>query len=97
MPNEILIIVSKDALTIQIKRMHKYISEANEVNNNSSYESLNFAKLTLANGRGIYICLKGLGLLSEDEITGENIDRVQKKIDYILEEKRRKDLPKWKH
>jgi hypothetical protein len=86
---EILYTVKQEATSILIKRMNKYISEANEVNSDSAYESLRFARLTLANSRGIYICLKGLGLLSKDEVIGENIDRVQQKIEDILDEKRR--------
>ena len=93
----IIVPVEREDVTAQIKQMHKYIAEANNVSNNSTYKSINFALITLAHARGFYGCLKGLGLLPKDEMVGETIDMVQIKIEDILDEKRRTDMPKWKH
>ncbi|MDF2538853.1 MAG: hypothetical protein K0S76_1874 [Herbinix sp.] len=97
MANQILTTVPVEALAAQKRRMNKYLGEANEVNNYSTYQALTNARIALAHGRGFYGCLKGLGVLTNPDFTADTIDMIEKKIESILDEKRRSDLPRRKH
>lgn len=92
MPNEIMYTVTKEAVVIQDKRMHRYLSAANSANERNTYAALNDAYRTLNIARGFYEALNGLGLLEERNMVGEDIERIEKKIRDLQEEKHRKDL-----
>jgi hypothetical protein len=96
MPNEILYSVSKDAVVIQDKRMHRLLAEANSTDERSTYRALNDAYRALNIARGFYEALNGLGLLEIQNLVGEDIERIEKKINDILDSKRRRDTLKWR-
>jgi len=91
---QIVIPVDKDAVTVQIKRMHKYLQSANSIGSDSSIKDLQEAWRVLCIAKGSYHVLKGFGLLDGNM---DDIDRIENKINGILEERYRSKGIVWKH
>ena len=96
MQNEIILAVQKEKVLIQTKRMHKYLCEANSVSADSSFKTIDEAFRSLYIAKGFYHTLHGMELLSEGNTVAEDIDRVEVKLNFIKEEKRRKHGLGWK-
>lgn len=96
MANQLLIADDKVAVIQQNKNMYEQLNNANRVSQDSTYADLRDALMALNICRGMYKVLDGLGLTEEKNFVAEDIKRVEAKIDSILEEKRRKDRPKWR-
>jgi hypothetical protein len=69
---------------------------ANDIRTDSTYVKVSKAKEALYEGKGMYRVLNSLRLLDEKSVIGEDIDRIETKINNIYEEKRRKEYPKWR-
>jgi len=96
MQNEILLAVQKEKTLIQDKRMHKYLYEASLVDVNSSFGSIDSAFRSLHIARGFYHSLNGLGLLSEGNKVTEDMERIEAKLKFVKEEKRKTFGSGWK-
>ncbi len=94
MPNEILYTVPKEAVVIQDKRMHRYLGAANSANTRSTQAELIDAYRVLNIARGFYQALNGLGLLDPQNMVGEDIERVEKKILELQKEKKAHQIRK---
>jgi len=94
---QIVIPVDKDAVTVQIKRMHKYLQSANSIGAGSSIKDLQEALRVLCIAKGSYNVLKGFGLLADGITVSDDIDRIENKINGIMEEKYRSKGIVWKH
>ena len=70
--------------------MLKYLNTANNIHRENSVYRLEEAYRTLSIAKGVYYTLFNLGLLEEDKHSAEDIDRVENKINYFLEEKLRR-------
>ena len=97
MAMQIVIPVDKAAAKAQISQLLMLLRSANDVHKNNSYVKINKAKEALYEAKGMYRILNSLKLLAESSLIGEDIDRIEAKIQIIYEEKRRNDFPKWKY
>ena len=88
---EILYSVKQSDVIIQDKRMHRYLADANLVDERSTRKALNDAYRALHIARGFYEVLNGLGLLNEHNMVGEDIERIEQKIQEIMAERNRKE------
>lgn len=86
MPNETVSIIKQEKAAEQIKRMHKYLYEANSVTATSLRKALESAQVSVYIAKGFYNALNGLGILSDGNVISEDIERVDAKIKGILEE-----------
>lgn len=89
MQNEILLTAMKEKALIQNKRMHKYLYEANSADINSSFKQIEESFHSLYIAKGFYQSLVNLGLLDNGDTVVENIERIEAKLLYVKEEKRR--------
>lgn len=85
-----IIPVEKNSIIIQKKRMRKYLYMANSIHEGVSKRNLEEAYRTLSIAKGVYYTLHNLGLAEEDNLSAEDIDRIENKINYILEGKHKK-------
>lgn len=76
--------------------MHKYLYEANSVDINSSFKAIDDAFRALYIAKGFHNALNGVELLGEGNTVAEDIERIEAKLNYIKEEKRRKNGMGWK-
>lgn len=86
----------KEDVTIQNKRMHKYLYQANQVAPGSLMKDIQAAFRYLCLAKGFYYALNGLGLLSAGNRTGEDIIRIENKINGLMGEKLRQKGIVWK-
>lgn len=96
MAMQIVTTVDKNAVLIENQRMYAYLNEANRVNARTTFKALQDATRALNICKGMYEVLNNLGLTEEKNLVGEDIARIEAKIQNIYEEKRRKQLPQWK-
>lgn len=89
---QIVVTVDKKAVQIENQRMFIYLNEVNRVEPHSTYKKLQDATMALNICRGMYEVLNNLGLTEENNFVGEDIIRVEAKIQNIYEEKRRIDM-----
>lgn len=96
MAMQIVIPVDKNASKAQISQLLMLLRLANDIHKNSTYVKVNKAKEALYEAKGMYRILRSLKILEESSLIGEDIDRIESKIQNIYEEKRRTDFPKWR-
>lgn len=94
--NEIVITVSQKVTKELIAHMIMLIRLANEVSKDSTYAKINKSKEALFEAKGMYRVLKSQQMLKEKELIGSDIERIEEKIQNVYEEKRRKEMPKWR-
>lgn len=95
--SNILVAVDKDNVKAQINKMNECLGQARSVRPESTFIAVYDARDNLYLAKGYYYALGGVGLLQDCRIVYEDIVRVEEKISNIIEEKRRKQLPEWKH
>jgi hypothetical protein len=92
----IVIPVDKKNVTYLKSIMIGHLRLAKDVRTESTILRVREAQASLHKAQGMFEVLKGLDLLDDASVIGEDIDRAIEKIDSVLEEKRRKDMPKWR-
>jgi hypothetical protein len=93
---QVVIPVDKQAVEIENRSMHTYLGDANSADAYSSYKALQDATKALNICKGMHRVLSNLGLTEEKEIVGEDIKRIEAKIQSIYEEKKEKYGFGWK-
>lgn len=96
MANQLLLTVDKGAVQSVKDSLRDYINKANAINPEITYVALRRAEEWLQRAKAIHKTLKVLDLLDEASVTEEDLERTENKLRDILEEKRRKDIPKWR-
>ncbi len=96
MAMQIVIPVDNAAVKEQRSYLMTLLTYANDVAPHSTYVKVNKTKEALYEAKGMYRVLNSLELIREQSIIGEDIDRIEAKIQGIYEEKRRKEYPKWR-
>jgi hypothetical protein len=92
--NQIVLTVDKQAVIRQRKWIQTLCCQANLINVDSTYKVLNDAANTLNKAVGIYITLDEFELLEpkDSERIKEDIERIENKIFYLKEEKKKARL-----
>lgn len=93
--NNILVGVDKPAVQKQITKLHDYLAKANAVSESNAFTEINGARNMLFMAKGIFSVLLDLKLLPNCHALGEDIQRIEAKHEYILEQKRR-NFRKWR-
>lgn len=91
------LLIDKEAVTSLKADLDRLIRLAMDVTADSSFEAIRKAQNASYRALGTFIVLRDLGLLEDSETIAEDIDRIERKQLSILEEKRRRDIPRWKH
>lgn len=94
---QIVMTIDKNAARAQISQLLMLLRSANDVHKDSTYVRVNKAKDTLYEAKGMHRVLSELKVLDEASLIGEDIERIEIKIQSIYEEKRRKEYPKWRN
>jgi hypothetical protein len=81
--NKILYTVEKNVIRLQNNRLNMFIRQANEA------KQLSEAYRYLCTAKGMFYALHSLGLLENGSNASEEIDRLENKINYQLEERKR--------
>jgi len=69
--------------------MRKYLYSANAVSTNSTVKEIQEASSSLGIAKGLYYALNSLKLLSDGNTVREDIDRIDSKLSYLIEEKKK--------
>lgn len=93
---QIVIPVDKKKVVQLRSQMLTHLRVAKDIRADHTYVRVREAQAQLYKAQGMYEVLKGLDLLEDAGLLSEDIDRVIEKVDSILEEKCRKDMPKWR-
>lgn len=94
MAMQIIIPVDKAAAREQISQLMTLLICANGATSRSTYTNVSKARDALLEVRGMHRVLNGLDLISEQSTIGEDIARIEAKIQDIYEGKRRKERPR---
>ncbi len=94
MAMQIVTTVDRAAAREQISQLMTLLICANGATSRSTYTNVSKARDALFEAKGMYRVLNGLDLISEQSTIGEDIDRIEAKIQDIYEGKRRKERPR---
>lgn len=92
MPRQIVVMVTKSAVLAQHERLYNLLHEAKDVRIENTFTRVREAENALNRAYELFDSLQAMELLDGLGATREDLDRIRSKIDYILEEKRRKDI-----
>ena len=88
MTTNIVVTVEKQAVTNQIAKLHPYLNTANAVSEQSTFAEINYARNVLFMAKGLFQVLWNFKLLSSWMEIEEDMNRIEQKHAYILEQKR---------
>jgi hypothetical protein len=94
--DKLIIPIDKTAVIAQRKQLLKYLYEANDIRSDAPVKKLEEAYRILSVAKGIYDTLHKLDLLPgrKESLQGnelkEDISRIENKINYLMEERRRR-------
>ncbi len=94
---QIVIPVDKSRISALKGDLYKLIISAQDVSGHSTFEQLRKAKESLDIAKGLHMALSSLELIDDFAATADDLDRIERKHMGILEDKRRRDYPRWKH
>ena len=88
MTTNIVVTVEKQAVMSQITKLYLYLDTANDVSEQSTFAEINSAQNVLFMAKGLYQVLWNFKLLSSWMEIEEDMNRIEQKHAYILEQKR---------
>ncbi len=91
-----MVAVNKQDVSAVIALMRNYMRTANDTHLDATYVKITKARGDLRRAQGIHEALQVLDLLPGNDRSGEDLSRIETKIEDIYEQKHRREYPRWR-